>query len=68
MRRFGFDVTAKPTKVNELDEIGKALAKFINVVAEDETGLMKIARNALIKPDGDQHPDSAALELARWKV
>lgn len=28
----------KPTKVNELDEIGVALAKFINTAAEEEAG------------------------------
>ena len=31
---IGFDATGKPTKVNELDEIGVALAKFI----KDENG------------------------------
>lgn len=29
-----FDATGKPTKVNELDEIGAALADFINEEAE----------------------------------
>ena len=33
-----FDATGKPTKVNELDEIGVALAKFINTAAEEEAG------------------------------
>ena len=32
---IGFDATGKPTKINELDEIGLALAKFIEDV-EDE--------------------------------
>ena len=31
---IGFDATGKPTKVNELDEIGAALADFINEEAE----------------------------------
>ena len=31
---IGFDATGKPTKVNELDEIGAALADFINAEAE----------------------------------
>ena len=31
---IGFDATGKPTKVNELDEIGVALADFINEEAE----------------------------------
>ena len=35
---IGFDATGKPTKVNELDEIGAALAKFINTAAEEEAG------------------------------
>ena len=35
---IGFDATGKPTKVNELDEIGAALAKFINAAAEEESG------------------------------
>ena len=35
---IGFDATGKPTKVNELDEIGVALAKFINTAAEEEAG------------------------------
>ena len=35
---IGFDATGKPTKVNELDEIGVALAKFINAAAEEGAG------------------------------
>ena len=35
---IGFDATGKPTKVNELDEIGVALAKFINTADEEEAG------------------------------
>ena len=31
---IGFDATGKPTKVNELDEIGVALADFIKKEAE----------------------------------
>ena len=34
---IGFDATGKPTKVNELDEIGAALAKFIKTAAEERT-------------------------------
>ena len=34
---IGFDATGKPTKVNELDEIGTALAKFIKTAAEERT-------------------------------
>ena len=33
-----FRAIGKPTKVNELDEIGVALAKFINTAAEEEAG------------------------------
>lgn len=33
---IGFDATGKPTKVNELDEIGVALAKFISKERGDE--------------------------------
>ena len=35
---IGFDATGKLTKVNELDEIGAELAKFINAAAEEEAG------------------------------
>ena len=35
---IGFDATGKPTKVNELDEIGAELAKFINAAAEEGGG------------------------------
>ena len=35
---IGFDATSKPTKVNELDEIGAELAKFINAAAEEGGG------------------------------
>ena len=31
-----FDATGKPTKVNELDEIGAELAKFISKERSDE--------------------------------
>ena len=34
----GFRAIGKPTKVNELDEIGVALAKFINAAAEEGAG------------------------------
>ena len=33
---IGFDATGKPTKVNELDEIGAELAKFISKERGDE--------------------------------
>ena len=33
---IGFDATGKPTKVNELDEIGAELAKFILKERGDE--------------------------------
>ena len=33
---IGFDATGKPTKVNELDEIGTELAKFISKERGDE--------------------------------
>ena len=33
---IGFDATGKPTKVNELDEIGAELAKFISKEQDDE--------------------------------
>ena len=33
---IGFDATGKPTKVNELDEIGVELAKFISKERGDE--------------------------------
>ena len=32
---IGFDATGKPTKVNELDEIGTALATFIKTAAKE---------------------------------
>ena len=35
---IGFDATGKPTKVNELDEIGVTLAKFINAATEEGAG------------------------------
>ncbi len=34
----GIVAAGKPTKVNELDEIGAALAKFINATAEEDSG------------------------------
>ena len=34
---IGFDATGKETKVNELDEIGAELAKFIMTAAEEES-------------------------------
>ena len=35
---IGFDATGKPTKVNELEDIGVALAQFI-ADAENEAGI-----------------------------
>ena len=35
---IGFDAIGKSTKVNELDEIGAELAKFINTADEEEAG------------------------------
>ena len=34
----GIVAAGKPTKVNELDEIGAELAKFINAAAEEDSG------------------------------